>query len=114
MQDDVYLVVTRYKVERMTKNMPELRRGEFPIKLVVKVDNAAFRSPTVEREVHITDPLDGLDLADVELTKPFISEAEAEMIRIRRLEAMRRALIEHGFEVIPPHGNDEGDPDATG
>ena len=102
MKEVIYLAVSRRKVERMNKAMPDLRRGEIPVKLVVEVDEAAFREPVIERHVHIVDWREGIDLADITLRESVITEDEAQMIRDRRLAAMRRILEEHDYEVIPP------------
>jgi hypothetical protein len=98
----IYLAISRRKVERMTKNMPDLNRGEIPVKLIVEVDEAAFREPVIERRVHVTDWREGIDLADIDLRESIITEAEAQIIRDRRLAAMRRILEEQGYEITEP------------
>src|SRR5579859_7217427 len=85
MREVIYLAVSPRKVERMTKSLPELRRGEIPVKLVIEVDPSAFREPVIERHVRIEDWRQGIDLADVELKDGIITEEEAEIIRARRL-----------------------------
>src|SRR5690348_16030327 len=102
MKDVIFLVVDRTKVVRMTKRLPELARGEIPVKLVLTVEESAFREPVLERQVTVTDWRDGLDLADVEFKETFITEAEAELIRNRRLAAMEEILRSRGYTVTSP------------
>lgn len=106
MKEIIYLRVGRLRVEAMTKSLPTLKRGEIPVKLVIEVDQAAFREPVIERHVHIADWRDGIDLADVELRESIITEEEAELIRARRLTAMQQILQQHGFTVTPSPPDD--------
>jgi len=99
LKETIYLRVSPAKVEGMTKNLPDLRRGEIPVKLVIEVDPGAFREPVIERHVKITDWREGIDIADLDLRESVITEAEAQLIRDRRLAQMRKILEEHGFEV---------------
>ena len=85
MKETIYLVVSPYKVERMTKNLPGLSRGEIPVKLTITVDEKAFREPVISKEVHIDDWREGVDIADVEFRGSVITEEEAEIIKQRRL-----------------------------
>lgn len=55
MKDVIYLVVNANQVVRMTKTLPSLKRGEVPIKVSVSVDDNAFSTPTISREVIVTD-----------------------------------------------------------
>jgi hypothetical protein len=103
----IYLAVSRSRVERMTKNLPELKRNEIPVKLEVEVDEAAFREPVIEMRVHVADWREGLVFADPELKDGVITEAEAEAIRRSRLKAMRAALQERGYQVTEPPGPDD-------
>lgn len=102
MKETIYLVVSPYKVERMTKNLPGLSRGEIPVKLTITVDEKAFREPVISKEVHIDDWRDGVDIADVEFRGSVITEEEAELIKQRRLEKMRGILEAQGFTVTEP------------
>lgn len=108
MKEVIFLVVSRQRVERMTKNLPDLKRGEIPVKIVVEVDAAAFGAPTIERHVHVTDWRQGIDIADVDFREGTITEAEAELIRQRRIEAMRKVLEGQGYTVTAP-AEPEGD-----
>jgi hypothetical protein len=81
MKETIYLVVSPYKVERMTKNLPGLSRGQIPVKLSITVDEKAFREPVISKEVHIDDWRDGVDIADVEFRGSVITEEEAEIIK---------------------------------
>jgi hypothetical protein len=102
MREIIYLVVSRQRVERMTKNLPQLSRGEIPVKLILEVAPGAFREPVIERHVVVDDWRDGIDLADVNFTETFITEAEAAIIRQRRLDKMAELLAEHGWKVDRP------------
>jgi nucleotide-binding universal stress UspA family protein len=105
----IYLKVSRQRVEGMTKNLPDLKRGEIPVKLEVIVDPAVFGVPTIEQAIHVTDWREGLAFPGVDLTDLVITEAEAEMIRAQRLEAMRAALEQHGYTVTEPLAEGEHD-----
>ncbi len=108
MKEVIWLAVNRQQVVKMTKNPPDLKPGEIPVKLVVDVDPAAFSTPVLEQHVRIADWREGLVLADPELREAVITEAEAEMIRAQRLTAMRTALEQRGYVVTepPPDGGD--------
>jgi hypothetical protein len=101
-KETIYLRVSRKRVEGMTKSLPTLERNEIPVKLLVEVDERAFREPVIERRVHVTDWRDGIDLADIEFRESIITEAEAQMIRDRRLAKMREILEAQGYEVTAP------------
>lgn len=102
MKEVIYLAVSHQRVERMTKRLPDLARGEIPVKLVIEVDPTAFREPVIERHVHVADWRDGIDIADVELREAIITEEEAALIRARRLAAMRAILEAQGYSVTEP------------
>jgi hypothetical protein len=104
LKETIYLRVSRSKVEGMTKNLPDLRRGEIPVKLVIEVDAGAFREPVIERHVKVTDWREGIDIADLDLRESVITEAEAQLIRDRRLAQMRKILEDHGFSVTADAG----------
>jgi hypothetical protein len=109
MHDVIFLVVDRTKVQRMTKSLPTLRRGEIPVKLNITVADGAFREPVLEREVEVTDWLDGIDLADVAFEHSVITEEEAAIIRAHRLERMRQILEGQGYTVTEPADEEEDD-----
>lgn len=108
MKDTIYLRVSPRRVEGMTKSLPDLRRGEIPVKLVVDVAASAFREPVIERHVEVVDWRDGIDLADIDLRESIITEAEAQVIRDRRLAAMQRILEAQGYTVAEPAAADGG------
>lgn len=117
MREVIYLAVSPRKVERMTKSLPQLSRGEIPVKLIIEVDQAAFREPVIERHVQITDWREGIDLGDLDLRESVITEEEAQVIRDRRLARMRAVLEDHGYQVTQPitHAPDcEPDSGCTG
>jgi hypothetical protein len=105
-QETIFLVVSPHKVERMTKSLPQLKRGEIPVKLVVTVAATAFREPVIERTVEIVDWRDGIEVGDLELKESFITEEEAALIRERRLAKMRELLESNGYLVTPKEPED--------
>lgn len=107
MREIIFLVVSRQKVEKMTKSLPSLRRGEIPVKLVIEVAETAFREPVIERLVRIDDWREGIDISDVDFKETFITEDEAAHIRQQRLEKMAAMLAEHGYVVT------QKEPDAA-
>ncbi len=102
MNEIIYLVVDRYNVKRMTKNLPSLNRGEIPIKLELVVEETAFRNPVIEKRVVVEDWRQGVDIADVDFKETTITEEEAELIRERRLEKMRGILEAQGYKITQP------------
>lgn len=99
MKDVIYLVVDRYGVKRMTKKMPSLYTGEFPLKVEVTVEQNAFQNPTVTKQVVVEDWREGIDVSDVDFKETFITEKEAEIIRAQRLERMKEILETQGYEI---------------
>jgi hypothetical protein len=108
MKEVIYLSVDSYGVNRMTKNLPTLKRGEIPVKLILTVDDTAFHEPVIVKEVVIEDWRQGVDIADVEFKEAVITEEEAALIRGRRLEKMRDVLEQQGYTVTK-----DGDQDAA-
>lgn len=102
MKEVIYLVVSQNKVERMTKRLPDLYRGEIPVKLTINVPKEAFNPPTLDQEVFVEDWRQGIDLEDVEFKKNVITKEEAEEIRQRRLARMKEVLEGQGFTVTEP------------
>lgn len=107
MREIIYLRVSPQKVEGMTKNLPNLNRGEIPVKLIIEVDPAAFREPVIEQQVKIVDWRQGIDIADVQLSESIITDQEAQMIRTQRLQKMRQILEEQGYRIEAPQESDE-------
>lgn len=107
MKETIYLTISRSKVERMTKNLPSLYKGEIPVKLIIEVEDKAFREPVIEKHVIINDWTEGIDIADVEFKESVITEEEASIIRERRLEKMRNILEEQGYQIIKPEQESE-------
>lgn len=103
MKDTIYLRLDRYKVVGMTKSMPgSVDRGELVVKVEVTVDADAFREPSLVRKIEVNDWRDGIDLADVEFRQKFITEEEADVIRVQRLAKMSDILTQHGYTVEEP------------
>ena len=111
MREIIFLVVSHQRVERMTKSLPQLKRGEIPVKLIVEVAPTAFREPVIERHVMIDDWREGVDIADVDFTETFITESEAAQIRQQRLAKMAAMLTEHGYLVKEPEEPDAAPPE---
>lgn len=99
MREVIYLRVSKRKVEGMTKSLPNLYRGEIPVKLTVEVKDAAFREPVIERTVVVDDWSEGIDIEDVQFEKSIITEEEAQIVKQRRLEKMAQILGSHGYKV---------------
>lgn len=99
MKETIFLIVNNRKIERFTRNLPELRRGEIPVKLTLTVDAKAFRTPTIDKEVHVEDWREGIDMEDVEFNKNVITAAEAEEIKQKRLAKMQEILQSQGYTV---------------
>lgn len=102
MKDAIYLVVSKRKVERMTKTLPYVSRGEVVVKLVITVTDKAFSPPTLDQEVIVNDWRDGIDLEDVEFKQSIITKDEAEIIKQRRLDKMQSILEDQGYEITKP------------
>lgn len=111
MKETIFLVVSRRTVERMTKNMPALNRGEIPIKVEVTVEESAFREPVLVKEVYVEDWREGIDIADIDFKQTFLTEEEAEIIRARRLDEMKKILESKGYSVSEPQATTE--PEGT-
>jgi hypothetical protein len=91
MKEIIYLVVDQRGVQNMRKTLPEVRRGEIPVKLTINVPPEAF-SATLSQEITVNDWRPGIELSDVEFKHDIIKPEEAEVIRQRRLEKMRSIL----------------------
>lgn len=100
-KEAVYLVLDRRGVDRMTKRIPAVNRSEIVVKLMVTAADSAFREPTLVKEITIADPFDGLPM-DVELSQPFITEAEATQIKEQRRQQLIADLEAQGYIVKPP------------
>lgn len=99
MRESIYLVVSRRKVERMTKSLPSTSRGEIPVKINVEVNEDAFREPVIVKDVIINDWREGIDMADVDFEGTMITEEEAELVRQKRLEKMKEILEGQNYTV---------------
>lgn len=99
MEQIIYLYADSWGINRMTKNLGEVKRGEIPIKLTIKISEKAFREPVIEKEVVIEDWRQGVDIADIDFKETFITEEEAGAIREMRLKKMADILKQQGYEV---------------
>lgn len=104
MKETIYLVVSRDKVERMTKRVPELNRGELPIKIDVTVAPKAFAAPTISQEIYVDEWNEDLTLADIEMKKNFITRDEADEIIAKRTERMKEFLETQGYQITKKEG----------
>lgn len=104
MIETIYLYADKWGVNRMTKNLGQVKRGEIPIKLELVVDETAFREPVIEKKVVVEDWRQGVDIADVDFTETFITEEEAAKVREMRFEKMTEILQKQGYTVAKPTG----------
>lgn len=100
--EEIWLVITEYGVDRMTKRQPSLKRGEVPVKLVVEVDPNALKPPTLIRQVRIADWREGVDMGDLEIAAGVITEDEAQTIRAQRIAQQVERLRAMGYKVEGP------------
>lgn len=107
--DIVYLICDRRGFQKSVKNPPELRRGEVPIKVRIKINPGVFEPPYIEKEIEVNDWQSGIDVDDVEFKKTYITPEEAEIIRQKRLAKMSDILSREGYTVIAPNPEDEED-----
>lgn len=99
MKDTIYLIANRDKITRMTKNLPDLYKGEIPIKLNVTVDPNAYGEPVVAKDIFIDDWTQGIKFDDVEFQSNIITEQEASKIKQMRLERMTEILQQNGYKI---------------
>ncbi len=100
MKDVIYLVVNRNKVDRMTKTLPNLYKGEYVVRVAVTVDDDAFNEPTISsKEIHVENWRQGIDVSDVDFIEPYITEEEATIIRERREAQLIEALKLKGYKI---------------
>lgn len=108
MKDTIYLIVNKKKVERMTKTLPDARRGEIIVKAMIEVKDSCFGQATIPQEIYIDDWRDGIDLEDVEFRKNFITKEESDLIKKKRLDKMTEILQAQGYDITKPDDNEEG------
>lgn len=101
MKEIIYLTASRSGVgSTVRKNLPtNLRSGEVPIKITVEIVPDAFAPPIIEQSIYIENPYNGIDLEDVHFNGQTITEAEAELIRKKRLEKAASILEANGYTV---------------
>ena len=107
MNQTIYLYADKWGINRMTKSLGAVRRGEIPIKLELEVNETAFREPVIEKRVVIDDWRQGVDIADVDFKETFITEEEAATIRQMRLDKMSEILQSQGYKVTKEEGMHE-------
>lgn len=101
MKEVIYLTASRNGIgNTVRKNLPtNLGRGEVPIKVIIEIAPDAFAPPVIEQSIYIENPYKGIDLEDVHFNGSTITEAEAEVIRQRRLEKAASILQANGYTV---------------
>lgn len=101
MKEVIFLTASRHGVSStVRKNLPtNLSRGEVPIKVTVNIADDAFAPPVIEQAINIENPYKGIDLEDVHFNGSVITEAEAELIRQKRLEKAANILKANGYTV---------------
>src|SRR4051794_39286514 len=104
MNTTIYLIVDGRGVQRMTKSLPSLYKGEIPIKLNLTVEPTAFREPVIEKTVVVEDWREGIDIADVNFKETTITETEAQLIQEQRLQRMAEVLAAQGYVITKPAG----------
>lgn len=109
MIDVIYLTVDQHGVKKMTKSLPYLQKGEFPVKIEVEVKPEAFRNPVLTKKVVVEDWREGIDIQDVDFKETFITPKEAEVIKAQRLERMQEILSKQGYTVIRPEQTESGE-----
>ena len=102
MKQTIYLYADSYGINRMTKSLGRIQRGEIPIELEVTVEETAFREPVIRKQVIINDWREGVDIADVDFKETFITEQEAAAIRQMRFDKMTEILTAQGYTVAKP------------
>lgn len=102
MKHTIFLVANERGVQRMTKSLPSLNRGEVPIKVDVTIEPGAFRTPVISKEIYIADWREGIDIDDVEFKQSVITQTEADMIRAARMEKMKEILETQGYTISKP------------
>lgn len=102
MKEVIYLRVSKTKVEAMTKNLPRVNIGEIPVKVEIEIKPEAFREPVVTKSIIIEDWREGMDIGDIDLKEPFITEKEAETIRRDRRAAQVEQLRALGYKIEEP------------
>lgn len=102
MVETIYLRVDRYGVRAMTKTMPQLKKGEYPVKLNIEVKPEAFREPLMEKSIIVEDWRQGMAFPDLDLKEMTITQAEAEKIVKEREAQLVKDMRARGYQITPP------------
>jgi hypothetical protein len=102
MKETIYLIVNQNGIQTMRKTLPNVRRGEIPVKLNITIPKEAFAPPTLVQDVVVNDWRQGIELQDVEFRESVITPEEAQIIRERRVEKMKEVLEGQGYTVVAP------------
>jgi hypothetical protein len=108
MKETVFLTVTRNKVEKLTKQLPYLKKGEYVIAVDVDIKEDAFNEPTIRKSIVVENWHQGIDVSDIEFSEPYITEEEAEIIRSRREQQLIESLQAKGYEIKKPEATTNG------
>lgn len=106
MKATIFLIVDRNGVQGMRKSLPDVRRGEVPVKLNITVPQEAFAPPMLVQDVQVDDWRQGIDLQDIEFRQSVITPEEAKEIRERRLAKMKEVLENQGYKVEAPESEE--------
>jgi len=108
--ETLWVMLRGRKISRTRKTKPsskDLRRGEVPAKIKISWDEDQLETPTIEREVDISEALGNLRLDDLDVGSPTLSEEEVEMVCEKRREEMAERLRKEGYEVREPEEGEE-------
>ena len=98
-KDTIYLTMSQSGVQSMRKSYSGCKKGEIVVKLNVEVEANAFTPPTIEKYVVVNDWKKGIDIEDVQFNEHYITEEEAEIVKLKRLDKMQIILQGQGYSV---------------
>lgn len=113
--ETLWVMLRGRKISRTRKTKPsskDLRRGEVPAKINISWDEDQLETPTIERQVDISEALGNLRLDDLDVGSATLTEEEVEMVCEKRREEMAERLRKEGYEVRRPqddNGEEEGE-----
>jgi len=108
--DTLWIHIKGSKITNHRKTKPsssDLNRGEVPAKLNISWDESELETPTIERDVDLSEALGNLKLSDLEVGAKTLTEEEVRMVRDKRRNEMAERLRREGYKVIEPE--EEGD-----
>lgn len=99
MKDTIYLIVARNGVQGYRKSPVAVSRGEALVKINIEMPTDAFTPPTLEQTVVINSWSNGIDMEDVQFNNNIITEEEASLVRVKRVEKMKTILESQGYTI---------------